>query len=78
MKVKNNLLFTNQSFVDTIESKPVVINLNIVKYISNCNITNGLNQGPKTKVQFNNDDYVIIEESIEDIITELWQNYGKD
>ena len=78
MKVKNNLLFSNQSFADLPEVKPVVINLDTVKFISCCNVTKGLNQGPKTKVQFNDDTCIVIEESIEDIITELWQNYGED
>lgn len=78
MKVKNNLLFSRQSFADSIEDAPVAINLAAVKFIGCCHITGGLNPGPKTKVQFNDDTSIVIEESIEDVVTELWQNYGKD
>lgn len=78
MKVKRNLLFSNQSFADEVETQPVVINLDLVVSIGGCHITNGLNQGPKTKVVLNNDDVIIIDENIEDVAMELWNNYDRD
>lgn len=78
MKVKGNLLFSNQSFMDSEETQPAIININATAYIGSCNITSGMNTGPKTKVIFDDDNYIILEEDIEDVVTELWNNYGKD
>ena len=85
MKVKGNLLFSNRSFADSEKTQPVIINMDAVTYISGCDIVNGKNRGPKTKVVFDSIDsmhllnnYIVIEENIEAVATELWNNYDRD
>lgn len=78
MRVKGNLLFSNQSFIDANETAPIVINLDAVAYIGSCQITNDLSQGKKVCVMFDDNNKVIIEENIEDVVTELWNNYDRD
>lgn len=77
MKVKGNLLFSNQSFADEATTAPIIINLDAVSYIGACQVMAGLNTGEKICVVFDDDNRVIIDEKIEDIVIELWC-HGED
>ena len=78
MKVKGNLLFSNQSFADCEEIEAVVINIDTIADISGCSIIDGVNTGRKTRITFNDNTNLIIEEDIEDVAMELWSNYGRE
>lgn len=78
MQIKGNLLFSNQVFVDEAETVPVVINLDAVAYIGGCQITNGLIQGEKVNVVFDDSNRVILDENMEDVVMELWRNHGEN
>lgn len=78
MQIKGNLLFSNQVFVDEAETVPIVINLDAITYIGGCQITNGLIQGKKVNVVFDDSNRVVLDENMEDVVMELWRNHGEN
>lgn len=78
MRVKGNLLFSNQLFADKEESSPVVINLDAVAFIGATIVVNEFHEGEKVNIVFDDGNRVVLNEDINNTVAELWQNYGKD